>query len=336
VLLGPAWLRHHRALVPGSAHGHWWTITADVVSRLRPTQLVEVPWSLGLLEPEGGEGPRGAVRIEGWLGSPSGPDLSSRPSRLSSGPDLFVLVHGLGGDADRPYMRHAAAILQARGFATLRLSMRGAGNGSPDFYHAGLGSDIAAVLAEPALARYRRVWVVGFSLGGHVAARLALRSNLDPRLAGIVAICSPLDLGRNVELLDLPSGWLYRRFVLGSLAPSYERVHGHAVRFNSIRDWDAATIVPRYGFESCEHYYQSQSAGPRLREATVPILFIATQGDPMVPAETLEPHLRRAGAGVDVRWLRRGGHLGFPRDTDLGLPGERGLFNQILTWCERV
>jgi predicted alpha/beta-fold hydrolase len=234
-------------------------------------------------------------------------------------------------------MRHAAATLQARGFATLRYSMRGAGNSSPDFYHAGLDSDVAAVLADPALARHPRVWVMGFSLGGHVATRLALRPNLDPRLAGVIAICSPLDLGRNAELLDVaPGGFIYRRFVLDRLAQSYARVYGQSKRFRSIRDWDAATVVPRYGFENLEHYYTSQSAGPRLREAGLPILFIATQGDPMVPAETLEPALRRAGANVDVRWLRRGGHIGFPSDTDLGLPGERGLFNQVVTWCERV
>ncbi len=311
-----------------------------MVGRLRPTQLAELPWSTTLIEPEGGEARRGAVRIAGWLAEPSQRDLSLRLAPAQSpGPsqeDLFVLVHGLGGDADRPYMRQAAANLQAHGYSTLRLSMRGAGNSSPDFYHAGLDSDIAAVLADPALARHPRVWVVGFSLGGHIAARLALRPNLDPRVRAVVSICSPLDLHRNVELLDLPGGWLYRRFVLSNLARSYERVSGQAMQFRSIRDWDATTIVPRFGFESCEAYWRSQSAGPRLREARIPILFIATQGDPMVPAETLEPHLRRAGPNVDVRWLRRGGHIGFPADTDLGLPGERGLFNQILTWCERV
>lgn len=309
--------------MPGTAHGHWWTITADLVGRLRPTQLVDAPWSMTLLDPEGGESPRGAVRIAGWLGGPSDGEL-------------FVLVHGLGGDADRPYLRHHTSTLQARGFATLRVSMRGAGNSDPDFYHGGLGSDIAAVLGDPALARYPRVWVMGFSLGGHIATRLALLPNLDPRLAGIISVCAPLDLGRNADLLDVPSGFVYRRFVLGNLGRSYQRVHGRERRFHWIRDWDAATVVPRYGFENVDHYYSSQSAGPRLREAGVPILFIATQADPMVPAETLEPHLRRAGSAVDVRWLRRGGHVGFPSDIDLGLPGDRGLLEQILTWCERV
>jgi predicted alpha/beta-fold hydrolase len=304
-------------------HGHWWTITPDLLGRVRPTHLRDVPWSIILSEPEGGAGPRGIVRIAGALGGPTSADL-------------FVLVHGFGGNADRPYMRHAAAALQARGFATLRLSMRGAGSSEPDFYHAGLGSDVAAVLADPSLASHPRVFVLGFSLGGHLAAHVALRAARDPRLAAIVAICAPLDLGRNVELLDRPSGWLYRRFVLTNLTQTHINVHGHSPRFRSIRDWDTSTIVPRYGFESVEQYWSSQCAGPRLREAGVPILFIATESDPMVPAETLVPHLRRAGAMVDVRWLRRGGHIGFPADTDLGLPGERGLYQQILTWCDRV
>jgi predicted alpha/beta-fold hydrolase len=315
--------KHHVLAVAGSAHGHWWTITPDLVGRLRPQHLADAPWSLTLIEPEGGEGPAGAVRLAGAIGGPGDADL-------------YVLVHGFGGDADRPYVLEAAAALQARGLATLRVSMRGAGNSTPDFFHAGLASDLAAVLADPALARHPRVFVLGFSLGGHIAAHLALRSSKDPRLAGIIAICSPLDLGRNVELLDQPAGWLYRRFVLNSLQRTHVRVHGHSPRFRTIRDWDVSTIVPRFGFENVEQYWSSQCAGPRLREAGVPILFIATQADPMVPAETLLPHLRRAGSAVDVRWQRRGGHLGFPADTDLGLPGKRGLFNQIVTWCDRV
>jgi predicted alpha/beta-fold hydrolase len=324
------------ATVAGSAHGHWWTITPDLLRRVRPEgrrsqplyparpeNFVDAPWSITLTEPEGGEGPSGAVCLAGTRG---GPDDA----------DLFVLVHGFGGDADRPYMREAAAALRAHGLATLRVSMRGAGDSSPDVYHAGLGSDLAAVLADPSLARHPRVFVLGFSLGGHLAAHLALRSSKDPRLVGIIAVCSPLDLGRNVELLDRPAGWLYRRFVLSNLERTHARIHGHSPRFRWIRDWDATTIVPRYRFESVEHYWSSQCAGPRLRAANVPILFIASQADPMVPAETLLPHLRRAGSAVDVRWLRRGGHIGFPADTDLGLPGELGLFNQIVTWCDRV
>jgi predicted alpha/beta-fold hydrolase len=304
--------------VPGTAHGHWWTITPDLLGRVRLHKPADRPWStLVPAHPDG----EARLRIAGELGGPR------------SG-DLFILVHGLGGDAERPYMLDAAMALQARQRATLRLSMRGAGRSDPDFYHAGLASDLEAVLADPSLKSYSRMFVIGFSLGGHIAIHLALRGQSDPRLQGIVTLCSPLDLARNVELLDVPSGWIYRRFVLNNLAKIYMRVHGHAPRFRTIREWDSLTVVPRFGFDDVEHYYSSQAAGPHLREARLPILFVATQGDPMVPAETLAPHLRRAGAAVDVRWLRRGGHMGFLPNADLGLPGELGVFAQALAWCD--
>lgn len=244
-----------------------------------------------------------------------------------------MLVHGLGGDADSPYMRLTARALQAEGFATLRLSMRGAGRSGADYYHAGLAGDLVTVLADPSLAAYSRIFVLGFSLGGHVSVHLSFLAERDPRVAAIIAICAPLDLERNVIELDTPSGWIYRRHVLNGLAKIHAKIQGgQPRRFATIREWDSTTVVPRYGFESPEHYWRSQSAGPRLREAGLPILYVGSQADPMVPVVTVEQHLARAGGAVDIRWVRRGGHVGFPRDIDLGLPGELGLIPQILTW----
>ncbi|PRQ04954.1 putative hydrolase [Enhygromyxa salina] len=291
--------------------------------RVRAPKLDDQAWSLLIDDPEGGEGPGGPVTLAGLRGGPR------------SG-DLYLLVHGLGGDAERPYMREAAAAVRARGHASLRISMRGAGRSSADFYHAGLASDLERVLGDPSLADHARVFVLGFSLGGHVSIQLALRARPDPRVAAVVAICAPLDLARTVELIDHPRAWIYRRHVLDGLSKIHVKVHGHSPRFRSIRQWDMATVVPRFGFDSVEHYWRSQTAGPRLREASVPLLVVAATGDPMVPAETLRPYLTRAGAGVDVRWARRGGHVGFPANLDLGLPGELGLFNQVLTWCAAI
>ena len=268
-------------------------------------------------------GPGGPVRIAGALGG-------------GAGGDLYLIVHGLGGSAERPYMKTCAAAVAARGHAHLRISMRGAGHSSPDFYHAGLASDLTAVLDDPSVAAYARVFVIGFSLGGHVALHLALRAEVDPRLAAIVAVCSPLDLRGNVEFLDGFDTWIYRRHVLDGLGEIHRKLYGGKRRFKTIREWDAETIVPRFGFDDVEHYWRSQCAGPRLREARLPILYVGAAHDPMVPAETTQPHLRKAGSSVDVRWVRRGGHVGFPANTDLGLPGELGLFNQILTWCEAL
>jgi predicted alpha/beta-fold hydrolase len=252
--------------------------------------------------------------------------------------ELFLLVHGLGGDADSPYMIEAASALQAHGYATLRISMRGAGRSGADYFHAGLATDLLAVVADPSLAAYRRIIVLGFSLGGHVGMHLSFMAAQlrDPRVAAIIAICSPLDLEHNVIALDGPSSWIYRRYVLNGLAKIYAKLNpGQARRFTTIREWDSATIVPRYGFGTPEQYWRSQSAGPRLREARLPILYVGCEADPMVPAVTVSPHLQRAGSTIDIRWVRRGGHVGFPRDIDLGLPGELGLIPQVLSWTTR-
>jgi len=251
--------------------------------------------------------------------------------------DLYMLVHGLGGSAERPYMNDAASAISRRGYDTLRLSMRGAGKSGADFYHAGLASDLAAVLASPSLADYARVFLIGFSLGGHIGVHLARDRDRDPRLRALVAICSPLDLAANARIIDSSGDkWLYRRHVLDGLTQIHRKVHGHSPRFRWIRQWDSQVVVPRFGFDSAEHYWASQSAGPRLRGLDLPVLWVATEHDPMVPAETVAPYLARAGSSVDVRWLRRGGHVGFPPDADLGLPGERGLVPQILSWCAKL
>lgn len=307
--------------VPVPARGHWWTIAPNLLGRLRPPTIDDRRWSTIVPDPRPGGDP--AQRLAGELGG------------LTSG-DLYLLVHGLGGDADSPYMREAAVALQARGCATLRLSMRGAGHSGPDFYHAGLASDLVTVLADPSLAAYRRIFVIGFSLGGHISVHLSFLASRDPRVRAIIAICAPLDLARNVVELDTPSGWIYRRHILSGLAKIHAKVHPSASarprRFRTIHEWDVETIVPRWGFESVEQYWRSQAAGPRLREAGIPILFVASEHDPMVPAVTVKPHLERAGSAVDIRWIRRGGHVGFPRDLDLGLPGPLGLIDQVLTW----
>lgn len=305
------------------ARGHWWTIAPNLRGRLQTQTLDDRPWSTLVADPRPG-GPA-SQRLGGELGGP----LAAR--------DLYLLVHGLGGDANSPYMREAAAALQARGYATLRISMRGAGQSDPDFYHAGLAADLVTVLADPSLAAFERVFVMGFSLGGHVSIHLSFLAARDPRVAAIVAICAPLDLARNVDELDAPASWIYRRHILNGLAKIHTKVHADGVakrsrRFRTLREWDIETIIPRWGFASVEQYWRSQAAGPRLREAQIPILFLAAEHDPMVPAMTLQPHLERAGSAVDIRWIRRGGHVGFPRDIDLGLPGELGLFEQILTW----
>jgi hypothetical protein len=42
-----------------------------------------------------------------------------------------------------------------------------------------------------------------------------------------------------------------------------------------------------------------------------------------------------ADAGLDVRWVERGGHVGFPNDFHLGEAAPPGLESQVLAWLAR-
>jgi peptidyl-prolyl cis-trans isomerase A (cyclophilin A) len=116
----------------------------------------------------------------------------------------LVLIHGLGGDAASPYIRAAARATVRRSLSALCLSMRGADGSGEDIFHGGLTEDIRAALTSPDVARYRRVHLMGSSVGGppHVEGRV---DRVDARLAAVAAICPPLDLDLATVAFDYPS-----------------------------------------------------------------------------------------------------------------------------------
>ncbi len=302
--------------------GHFWTVFPHVAGRVRPARLRDFePWRTQIDDRD-----LGTLELRGL----------SRPTPAK---DAVLIVHGLGGGLDSPYMRRAAIAVSRAGMGCLMLAVRGASRMGQDLYHAGQTADLEAALRSPALAGYERVFVLGFSLGGHMALRLGL----DPpeNVRAVAAVCPPLDLEKSARALDAPRTWPYRRHVLGGLREIYREVARRrevptpVSRVNSvstIREWDRLTIVPRYGFTDVAEYYESMSVGPRLSELKVPALIIHSEADPMVPSWTVEDAFAEAGSDTVIRRIDSGGHVGFSRRLDLGYAGERGLENQILRW----
>lgn len=255
---------------------------------------------------------------------------------------LLVAVHGLGGNAESYYVLNAARAAEEAGISCLRINMRGAGGGAVDFYHAGLFSDLHAALKAPEFDRYERIFIVGYSLGGHVSLRYAASGNVDPRVRGISAICPPLDLDAGAAEIDKPERWVYRRHLLEGLKTMYADVATRrpvpvpvkeARAIKTLREWDSRVIAPRYGFRSAEHYYAEESAAYHLSDVAVPALLVAAEADPMVLAHTLRPALEKSLANLDVKWLELGGHVGFPTSVSIGEEATtKGLEGQVIDW----
>ncbi len=294
--------------------GHIWTAWGHLRDRLQPTRLLANAWQTEL-----DDRVLGSIRLTGWLDQPESDTLA-------------LLVHGMGGHSESGYVMRMAAAAHRRGYATLRLSLRGADRSGADFYHAGLTDDLRAALASPELAAYRRIVVIGFSLGGHVALRLAAEG--DHGVSAFAAICAPVDLSASCAVIDRRRALPYRRHLLKGLSEIYiaaSHRHGsmpisarQAREIRTLREWDARTVAPRFGFASAEDYYRQMSVGPRLGSIDTPTLFVASDADPMVTAPTVLGALAQHSPQIEVRWLHAGGHVAFPAATRVE--------DQVLGW----
>ena len=251
--------------------------------------------------------------------------------------ELAVLVHGLGGAPDSFYCTEGAGLLAQAGVSSLCLGLRGADRGGDDFYNIALTADLHAAFGSPELAAYERLYLIGYSMGGYVSLHYA--TDPDPRLAGMAALCTPLDLKASQECVDRTRSWPYRHHVLGGLIEIYSHVAAkrpvptpleEVRRVRTIHEWDRLTIAPRYGFDSPEHYYEALSVVPHLGALKVPALHVAAHGDPVIPRATIEPFVP-SGGPLELRWVERSGHLTFPRGV-LGDPAAPGIEIELLNW----
>ena len=315
-------LRH----AAGVLGGHAWTVLADAKHRVRP--VVVPPWRPWSLEVPDGLG--GAVRLSGCY--------AASPDREVAA----LIVHGLGGSSNSGYSRALARAAADRGWSSLRIDLRGANERGEDVYHAGLFEDLRAAVESSPLSAHATVHVVGVSLGGHAALRLALHGARN--LGAVAAVSSPLDLAASCRAIDRRRAFAYRHHVLRSLKVAYRQLvrrHGSGPHVPSplavvdalrtIEGWDASVIVPRFGFADVPDYHGSMSVGPHLRSLTTPALYVGSPFDPMVPGAAVLPSLERAGDTLRVVMLERGGHVGLPAPA-LDADAPPTLSAQVMAW----
>ena len=304
--------------------GHLWTLGPALMSCLPFSARPKAR----LFRTEVKDPAVGRVRLTGLL------------SEVTGAQTIVVIVHGLSGNAMSPYCARAARAATDSGFSCLRLSLRGADYSGEDILHGGITEDVWAALKAPAIAGYKRVLLIGYSVGGHVALRAAVEG-ADARLRAVAAICPPLDLYQATLAFDQPAMRPYRLHIFRDLNKAYRAAAARGrvqvpppvvARARSCRERDSLTVVARFGFNSAEDYYERESVAPRLHRLGIPALLVASRHDPLVPARTLMPALAEASSALSVRWVEPGGHVYFPKGVDLGQAGPRGLEHQVTRW----
>ena len=251
----------------------------------------------------------------------------------------LVMVHGLESSSAAGYIRSLAARALGRGYAAHTVHMRTCGGTEhlcPTLYHAGLTSDLLAVLEEFRRDRRSPVWLVGFSLGGNVVLKLAgeLGERAAELIRGVCAISTPLDLGACAAQLSAPENRLYeRRFVrrmrtrlcaTGRYRP--EDFHG----LRTVREIDDRITAPSFGFGNADNYYRTQSAIRFIAQIRVPVLLIQSRDDTLAPFDAFESDAVRDNPRIELLATDHGGHLGFIGRS----PHRFWVDHAILEWVE--
>src|SRR6056297_1926906 len=119
---------------------------------------------------------------------------------------LVVLLHGLEGDAQRPYITGSAKILNQNGYDACAVNYRGC-SGEPNTmyrsYHSGATEDLIEVLDHILNTRdYSEIYLKGFSLGGNLLLKyLGEGNDIPEELKGAVAVSVPCRLDDSLRQL---------------------------------------------------------------------------------------------------------------------------------------
>jgi predicted alpha/beta-fold hydrolase len=280
---------------------HWQTIAAHYWRR--PEDDARFPTERRLYRTE----PEVEVLVE-----------SQRPAGQAAG-DL-VMVHGLEGSGRAVYIRSLGVAALRAGFAVHRFNMRTCGGTERlcrTLYHAGLTSDLMAVLRQLQAAGRGPFYLVGFSLGGNVVVKLAgeLGNNAPAMLGGVCAVSAPLDLAACARRMAQPDNRLYQWRFAKRMRQRLLATGRYGPRdfagLRSVMALDDRITAPSFGFGNAANYYRTQSALPYVEGLSVPVLLIYSKDDTLVPSEMFDAPALRTNPWIERLATDSGGHLGF-------------------------
>jgi uncharacterized protein len=239
---------------------------------------------------------------------------------------VVLFLHGLEGNARRPYALELYRQLAQRGIRAVGMNYRscsGEPNRTARSYHAGATDDVALVhgwLDEryPGAAK----GMVGASLGGNMLLKyLGERSGeLAIRLRAAAAISPPFDLKLGGEHMEQG---LSQRYVAHFLASIKAKLQAKAVLVapyidleralaaQTLREIDEAMTAPLHGFANADDYYQHSSSRRYLPGVQVPTLILRAKDDPLIPTGDIPYDLFEYNRALLAGITERGGHVGW-------------------------
>jgi len=238
---------------------------------------------------------------------------------------LVVLLHGLEGDAQRPYITGSAKILNQNGYDACAVNYRGC-SGEPNkmyrSYHSGATEDLIEVLDHILNTRdYSEIYLKGFSLGGNLLLKyLGEGNDIPDELKGAVAVSVPCNLHDSCKQLLSTKNIMYAiRFkgnLLGKLREKQQLFPGKISdadikRIKTLKDFDNVYTSQAHNFKDALDYYEQCSSLQFLPNIKVPSLIINAKDDSFLGPECYPVKETDNNSKLYLETPNYGGHVGF-------------------------
>lgn len=259
-----------------------------------------------------------------------------------------LLVHGLAGSEQSPYILRLAHLLIQKGYRPFLMNLRGCGPAkglSKSLYHSGRSDDTRrAIQAISRLFPKAPVTQIGFSLGGNITLKMAGEESQSPsgNLDSCITVSAPLDLGSCVEKMGRLENLFFDQFFVQMLRLEVFQRHQQfpeltRVRlpfFLTLKGFDDIYTGPQSGFRNGGDYYDQCSSLQFVPNIQIPSLLIAAKDDPIIETgfyETLKPQ-----KNLSVLLTNTGGHVGYLTKPQQGPFPEAWHDKAILNWLQKL
>jgi hypothetical protein len=238
---------------------------------------------------------------------------------------IIILLHGLEGNAQRPYIKAMAYHCINNNWDVAALNFRGCSgvtNLKYESYHAGKTNDLQEVINHVLEKnRYTEIALIGFSLGGNLALKyLGTQTTIPKEIKKAVAISTPVHLKSSLIALEKPENFIYRTVFLKSLRKKVtEKMHrfpekitkSDLAKITSLKTFDDIYTAPAHGFKDAEDYYNKNSSLQFLPLIKTKVLLLNSLNDTFLSPKCFPKEFAYKKNNFYLETPKYGGHVGF-------------------------
>lgn len=238
---------------------------------------------------------------------------------------VIVLLHGLEGNGQRPYMLGPAKLFNEQGVDAVCVNFRGC-SGEPNLkyksYHSGATEDLVEIVKHLIeKKKYAEIYFHGISLGANMILKyLGEREHIPTEIKGVVAVSVPCNLNgsskelhsfKNILYHDNFKGYLVKRLKIKQAQHADKLSVKDIKSIKTLKDFDDVYTSKAHGFKDADDYYKQCSSLQFLHKITIPTLIINALNDSFLSPECYPIKAAKQNPNLFLEMPNHGGHVGF-------------------------